>query len=93
MAIGMAIVLRRAWATPWEAAVWIGGLFCPLAAAIAGAETIWNDLYAFGRVLSPLYILPFLFWIEERKGVGWLPLALLYPRFVIELAARYRLAA
>jgi 4-amino-4-deoxy-L-arabinose transferase-like glycosyltransferase len=61
--------------------------FVALAAAVAHPTSIWAELYAYGRVLSPVYVIQAMNGFIERRWLLFLPILLLYPRFLVDLAA------
>ncbi|MCB9385266.1 MAG: hypothetical protein H6509_11670 [Bryobacterales bacterium] len=64
---------------------WAVGLFCvfPVLLSYPG---VWAEAYAFARILSPLALWLALMGFERRRYVGLLPLALMAPRILAQLA-------
>jgi hypothetical protein len=79
LAIGM--IFKRL-AGPVEFSIYLLTL---LATFVAYSE-VWLDAYAFARVLSPLVLLEALYDLPKRQWLGAVPLLLLVPRILIQLA-------
>lgn len=60
-------------------------LFAGLAASV-GYSDAWNDLYAFGRWLAPLFALIALAAIERHRWIYLMPSLALFPRLALEFA-------
>ena len=83
----LAVVLagRLAWRREWgpiQAAIYAFALL----AIFLISPGAWTEIYAFGRTLSPLLVLLALFGLSKRNWICCLPLLLVVPRTVIQLA-------
>jgi hypothetical protein len=57
-----------------------------LFAAFLFSPGAWEEVYAFGRTLSPLLVLLAIWGLPKRSGIYLLPIALVVPRTLIQLA-------
>jgi hypothetical protein len=83
--LAVALAVRMGWqrlAGPMEFSVYCFVVF----AAFIFSPGAWEEVYAFGRTLSPLLILMALYGISKRNWTLTLPLLLVVPRTAIQLA-------
>ena len=83
--VAVALAVRMAWRREWgpaEACVYLFALLAIFLYAPAG----WEEVYAFGRTLSPLLVLLGLVALARRSWAYALPLGLVVPRIAIQFA-------
>lgn len=83
--LAVALALQMAWrrmAGPVEFCVYCFAVL----AALLYSPGAWNEVYAFGRTLSPLLILLALYGVSKRRWMYLLPLLLVVPRTAVQLA-------
>ena len=89
--VGLALVfallmaLRRDW-SPLAAAVY----GCTIAVIFLKSRSVWEDPYAFGRVLTPFMLLIMLHEWKRRPWIAFLPLAMISVRIFLNLTGQIR---
>ena len=81
--VGVALAVRMAWRREWaplDACIYLFALLAVFLYAPAG----WEEVYAFGRTLSPLVVLLACKGLAQRQWNFFLPLALIVPRVAIQ---------
>jgi hypothetical protein len=83
--LAVALAIRMAWRRqvgPLECSIYIFTIF----AAFIDSPGAWTEVYAFGRVLSPLLILLALYGLPKREWINVFPILLVIPRTAIQFA-------
>ncbi len=81
--LAVILAVRLAWRRMWgpvEMSIYVYTLF----AAFLFSPGAWEEVYAFGRTLSPLLLLLGLYGMSKRQWILALPLLLVVPRTVIQ---------
>ncbi|MBZ5610570.1 MAG: hypothetical protein LAP38_20090 [Acidobacteriia bacterium] len=81
--LAVALAIRMGWHKLWgpvECSIYVFTLF----AAFLFSPGAWEEVYAFGRTLSPLLILVGLYGMQKRNWISVLPLLLVIPRTAIQ---------
>ncbi len=87
IALAMIFVLRMALRKEWNAlaaAVYAS----TLAIVFLKSRSVWEDAYAFGRVLTPFLFLTMLHELARRPWPAFLPIALILPRLSFNLSGQ-----
>lgn len=84
VAITLILAARLAMERRWDA--WASGLYALAAAAImVRSRSVWEDAYAFGRVLTPLMLLTGLEYFAGRPWLAFAPMLLVDARISLNL--------
>ena len=84
-ALTIFLAFRRRW-NPRAASIYA----LALAAMLIGSRSVWEDAYAFGRVLTPWTLLIALEELRERPWLGLAPMLSAAPRIGLNLAFQLR---
>ena len=85
MLLAIALVVRTIWRREWGPVQAAACLFALLAMFLYSPGA-WTEVYAFGRTLSPLLVFVALAGVQQRDWIRTLPLCLVIPRTLIQLA-------
>ncbi len=81
----VSLAARRRW-NPRSSAIYA----LAIAAMLIGSRSVWEDVYAFGRVLTPWTLLLALEELRDRPWLGLAPMLCSTPRIGLNLASQVR---
>ncbi len=85
MLLAVVLVVQTIWRREWGPLQAAACLFALLAMFLYSPGA-WTEVYAFGRTLSPLLVFVALAGVQQRDWIRILPLCLVIPRTLIQLA-------
>jgi len=85
--LGMVLAIALAFLTPrgnWFEATTIAACVFALMAVVLQRLDVWQTVYNFGRIFSPLVVLVVVSWLPRRRWLAILPLLLMAPRLLMQ---------
>ncbi len=87
VAVALGLAARLAWARRWDAQV-APVYALAIAAILIGSRSVWEDAYAFGRVLTPFMLLTGLQYLGPRPWLALAPMLLVDTRIGLNLVGQ-----